>query len=417
MVQLENLIAESIESVYEGCGVNRLQASIVLMNMVNIYGVPYTFLNELLRFLAADLLPQSNCLPRNTYEVKSMLLKMGLEHQSIHCCPSGHILYEGPDHENLQECLDCGENRYIEGSDTIPQKVLKYFPIIPRLQRLFQCPKVAKLLKWHATNKTTDGYMQSVVDSQQWAAVDRIDSTFKEEANNLYMGMVANGVNPCGNQSTKYSMWPVLLVIYNLPPWLVSKKFFISLYFLIPGEKAPNGDAFDVFITPLVRDFLSLWHGIQTIDVSDQDGMRRFLLRAILLWTVNDFPTYGLISGQQTKGYKECPVCVTETCAVHSNVIKKMMYLGNRRWLPQEHRFRRAKVASDGHSEMRSSPRRPSGRDIVEMAEERVAYIADGGRENGEDDPVKKHGVKRVSMLFQLPYWAVSCTFLWLCHL
>ena len=88
------------------------------------------------------------------------------------------------------------------------------------------------------------------------------------------MGMVADGVNPFGNQSTKYSMWPVLLVMYNLPPWLVSKKFFISLTLLIPGDKAPNGEAFDVFIAPLVHDLLKLWHGIQALDASAEDGSR-----------------------------------------------------------------------------------------------------------------------------------------------
>ena len=269
VLELENLISESTQPVYEGCPVSRLQACIVLMNMVNLYGVPYTFFDELLRFLAADLLPQSNCLPRNMYEMKSVLPKMGLEHQAIHCCPSGHILYHGPEHENLQECPSCGESRYVSGSDSIPQKVLRYFPIIPRLQRLFQCPEVATLLKWHATNKSRDENMRSVVDSKQWAAMHEIDPSFTEEENNLYLGMVADGVNPFGNQSTKYSMWPVLLLIYNLPPWLVLKSFFISLTLLIPGDRAPTPEAFDIFISPLVRDLQELWRGIRTVDSSN----------------------------------------------------------------------------------------------------------------------------------------------------
>ena len=222
------------------------------------------------------------------------------------------------------------------------------------------------------------------------------------------MGLIADGVNPFGNQSSKYSMWLVLLVLYNLLPWLVSKKFFISLALLIPGDKAPNGEAFDVFITPLVRDLLILWGGVQTVDTSIREGERLFLLRAILLWTVNDFPAYGLILGQQTKGYKGCPICVSRTYAIHSTVLKKMLYLGNRRWLPADHRFRRARVAFNGNSEMRASPIRPSGHDILRMGEERAAYLGSGGRQDGEEDPVKQHGVKRVSVLYQLPYWAVN---------
>jgi len=139
-VDMEKLIAESTQPVYEGCSVNRLQMSIVLMNMVNLYGVPYSFFDVLLRFLAADLLPLSNCLPRSTYETNLMLMKMGLEHEAIHCCTTGHVVYEGPDHVDLVECPVCGERRYVQGSNTIPQKVLRYFPIIPHLQRLFYMP-------------------------------------------------------------------------------------------------------------------------------------------------------------------------------------------------------------------------------------------------------------------------------------
>ena len=50
------------------------------------------------------------------------------------------------------------------------------------------------------------------------------------------------------------------------------------------------------------------------------------------------------------------------------------------------------------------------------MAEEREMYLASGGRENGDDDPVKVNGVKRVSILFKLPYWAVSCHTLFSCQ-
>jgi len=139
----------------------------VLMNMVNLYGVPHTFLDELLSFVATDLLPQSNCLPRNTYETKKMILKMGLEHQAIRCCPDGHVLFKGPELESMSHCPQCGLSHYVTGSEIVPKKVLRYFPIIPRLQRLFRCLEVAQLMKWHVNNKSNDGYMRSVADSLQ----------------------------------------------------------------------------------------------------------------------------------------------------------------------------------------------------------------------------------------------------------
>ena len=235
-VDMEHLLNESTTLVYENCLVNRLQAGIILLNMCNLFGVPNTFLDELLMFLSGDLLPRSNCLPRSSYETKRMVMRMGLEHQAIHCCPEGHILYEGVENKDLLECPTCQVTRYMNGSNQVPRKVLRYFPLVPRLQRLFRCPEVAKLMKWHANNHLEDGLMRSVIDSPQWASVANIDPLFPTKDTNVYMGLVGDGVNPFGNQSVRHSSWPILIVLYNLPPWLATRKFFVSLSLIIPGK-------------------------------------------------------------------------------------------------------------------------------------------------------------------------------------
>jgi len=97
---MEHLIEQSTKPLFDCCVMNRLQASIMLVNIVNLYGVPHTFLDELLSFVATNLLPQSNCFLRNTYEIKKLIMKMGLEHQAILCCSKGHLVYEGPEHED-----------------------------------------------------------------------------------------------------------------------------------------------------------------------------------------------------------------------------------------------------------------------------------------------------------------------------
>ena len=65
----------------------------------------------------------------------------------------------------------------------------------------------------------------------------------------------------------------------------------------IVGERAPSPKAFDVFLAPLVRDYLKLWHGVAAIDISMAIGFRNFILRCILLRTLNNFPAYGLVFG------------------------------------------------------------------------------------------------------------------------
>jgi len=90
---------------------------------------------------------------------------------------------------------------------------------------------------------------------------------------------------------------------------------------------------------------------VPSIDMSKPIGQRRFSLHAILMWLVHDFLAYGLLSGQQTKGYKGCPLCGEETCAQYLGVLKKMTYLGGRCFLHWGHRFRNAKTSFNGQSE------------------------------------------------------------------
>jgi hypothetical protein len=41
----------------------------------------------------------------------------------------------------------------------------------------------------------------------------------------------------------------------------------------------------------------------------DEDKKENFTLRALLLWTINDFPAYAMLSGWSTKGKFACPYC------------------------------------------------------------------------------------------------------------
>ena len=405
-----DLLHESGEPVYEGCTQSRMQSGVVLMTLVNLYSVSHNFMNALLKYVGEDLLPSSNCLPRSTYDVKRMVLKMGLQHKAVHCCPNGHILYEGSNYKDCRECPTCNEPRYIPGSNDIPVKVVRYFSLIDRLRRMYRCPEIAKLLASHVDQKSIDGKMRSVIDSPQWAALDNLPGNFGSAPTDLRLGLVADGICPYGNASSKHSTWPILVVIYNLPPWLASKKFFITLTILIPGEKAPTSETIDVFLRPLVEELKKLWDGVVAVNMAKPVGSRNFRLRAALLFTVNDFPAYGLIAGQQVKGFVGCPLCGPDTYSEYSNVLKKMLCMGGRRFLCEGHRFRRSRAAFNGAPEFNPPPGRPTGRDIMERGEERAAFLEFGGEVDDDDDPVKVHGVKRASILFELPYWKVSIT-------
>ena len=119
---------------------------------------------------------------------------------------------------------------------------------------------------------------------------------------------------------------------------------------IIPGPKAPGNDI-DIFFRPLVDELKELFAtGVETYDAFREE---KFMLRAALLWTINDFPAYGYLSGWSTKGYKACPVCLDETTSLYLNNGHKCCYMGHRRFLPIDHKWRQEKKQFNGEREHR----------------------------------------------------------------
>jgi hypothetical protein len=50
------------------------------------------------------------------------------------------------------------------------------------------------------------------------------------------------------------STWPIVLLNYNLPPWLTTKKHFVMLSLLIPSDKLMIGDNMDTYLEPLLEE-------------------------------------------------------------------------------------------------------------------------------------------------------------------
>ena len=404
--EMEKLFAESRKRLFKGCRTNRLKFVIVILTMCNLYGVSYSFLDELLRFLWSDILPRDNRLPKTSYECRTLLMRMGLKHEDIPCCPDGHMLF-WKDTKHLDKCTypGCGKSKFVAGSNTVPAKVVRYFSIVKRFLRLFRCPEIAKLLQYHMEYQSETSVMRSVVDSPIWRWLSSRWSEYADDPRFLRLALCLDGINPFNMQSTTYSTWPILLITYNLPPWLVTRKFFVSLVLLIPGPKSPSSTTIDVFLEPVVDDLLQLWNGVKAVDCSIPNEPRSFYLRAILMWIVGDYPALGLIAGQVTKGYSGCLHCGEQTCGESCRpAINKVVYLGARRNLDANHPWRRARKAFNNETEERGECSRMSGTEVREYAEERQKWLDDGGRPNSEGDPVKRHGVKRLSILYRLPY-------------
>ncbi|KAG8472497.1 hypothetical protein CXB51_034179 [Gossypium anomalum] len=284
--------------------------------------------------------------------------------------------YTGVIKKNQQSCHVCGKSRWMnsntedvntdEGGAQLrkkPVKVLRYFPLIPRLQRLFMSSKTAESMRWHNDQRTDDGLLRHPADSLAWKSFDSKFPSFASDPRNVRLGLAADGFNPFKIMSTSYSTWPVVLVPYNLPPWICMKQSSFILSMIIPGEKGPGNDI-DIYLQPLIEELKQLWSGVETYDVLRKEN---FNLRAALLWTINDFPAYANLSGWSTKGRYACPCCAAQTCSKWLYNGKKFSYMGHRRWLDENHKFRFQRTLFDGTEEYRGAPEQTVGSEILFM--------------------------------------------------
>ncbi|KAI5323775.1 hypothetical protein L3X38_032847 [Prunus dulcis] len=127
-----------------------------------------------------------------------------------------------------------------------------------------------------------------------------------------------------------------------------------------------------------------------------------FTLRAAVMWTVNDFSAYAMVSGWSTKGYMACPVCKEDvTSGWHAG---KVCYLGHRRWLPWDHEWREKDKEFDGNTERRLRPREWSSDEILEQLN-RLDF-APFGKTVSRTRPSTHMNWTHKPMLFELPYWS-----------
>ena len=127
----------------------------------------------------------------------------------------------------------------------------------------------------------------------------------------------------------------------------------------------------------------------------------------MVIWTIGDFPAYGLLAGCTTKGFIGCPVCGEGFRSRRAKLLRKNVY-GDccRRFLPEDHHMR-IDTVNFGSEEHRLAPEPISGHSALRWGEERTRWLREEGAP-AQNDPVRKSGIKRVSCLFRLPYWKVS---------
>ncbi|XP_023771177.1 uncharacterized protein LOC111919836 [Lactuca sativa] len=328
---VDKLFADMEKPLFPGCeNFSVLGFILRLMHVKATCKMTNVSMDMILKLLSEAF--KDTIIRKTHYEAKKYLRTLGLGYESIHACKNDCALF-WKENSELQSCPVCGASRWVDDrmhKKKIPTKVLRYFPITSRLKRLYASRYTAKDMQWHAYNKSKeDGVLRYPADGKAWKHFNTIYPDFAKEPRNVRLGLASDDFNPFGTMSTSYIMWPVVLILYNLPTWksLIDALFMMAL--LIPGKDSPGKDM-DVYLRPLVDELKVLWEkGIETYD---SESGRTFNMRATLMWTINDFPAYGYLSGWSTSGYMACPTCNKDASSIR--IRKKITYVGHRRFLP-----------------------------------------------------------------------------------
>jgi hypothetical protein len=140
--------------------------------------------------VVGSLLLEGHILPKNLYESQKLLRALKMSYEHIHACPNGCVLFR-KDHEKATHCPKCKSSRYLEVDTSdgkkeqlgIPTKVLRYLPIIPRIQRLYMTKESTKQMTWHKHGKRYNANkMVHPSDGDAWTHYDGIHHGKAEEA-------------------------------------------------------------------------------------------------------------------------------------------------------------------------------------------------------------------------------------------
>ena len=278
----ESLLKDSQTPLYPGCDEEdtRLSFALEMLRLKAASNSTDTSLDLQLQYLC-KVMPKDNKLPRSCDEAKKIVCPLGLDVKRYHACPNDCIIYR-KEYENLDKCPRCQASRFKRGREPIedagkrvtkgtPAKVVWHLPLTPRLKRLFANKKDAQLMRWHATrHKVHSEVLRHPADGSQWQSIDAEYHEFGKEPRNVRLGMSTDGLNPFGNMSCRFSTWPVVVWMYNLPPWLCLKRKYIHLCFLIQGPRQPGNDL-NMYHELLYEELRALWDG-PPVEVWDAYG-------------------------------------------------------------------------------------------------------------------------------------------------
>ena len=150
-----------------------------------------------------------------------------MSYEQIDACPKGCMLFR-KEHVDTKYCIHCNSSRYFEVDPNgdgqkrqtgVAQKILRYLPFLPRLQRLFMTEESAQQMRWAVEgNRYRKEKMIHPSDGDAWKNFADKYKTKAGDPRSVAVAISTDGFNPYGMSAATYSCWPVFVIPMNLPP-------------------------------------------------------------------------------------------------------------------------------------------------------------------------------------------------------
>ena len=172
------LLEELEKPLYEGCEKYSNLAFIVkLMHIKCINCWSNNSFNMLLELLK-DAFPMCETLPTLYYGAKKIVGGLGLHYGKIDACENDCMLYY-KENSKANQCSICHLSMWKTNNKDgkrngkkVPWKVLRYFSLKPRLQRLFMSTKTTSDIRWLHDERLNDRVLRHLANAKAWKSFD-----------------------------------------------------------------------------------------------------------------------------------------------------------------------------------------------------------------------------------------------------
>ena len=289
------------------------------------------------------------CLPTSYREAYNVIKPYLVPEVVFHVCPNDCVVFRGQYKHNVS-CPTCQESRYKAGSVNTPRRTFHYLPLGPRLARSLGTKDISYLLQSHSSecqSTTTGESMKDIHDSPKWKEAFSEMGTFQGDPRGVALSLCLDGLNPWSKNKATYSMWPIVLGQLNLPRRIRYQFANLLLAGIIPSQtEGGEPKNLDPYLEVLVDEIIAL-SGCKLYD-----GYRNapFTAKVEIMVYVLDYQGLGKVFSLTATGSKRgCEWCLLK--GQYCKHLSKVVYPGNRRFLPLEHELRKDCTSFPEHSE------------------------------------------------------------------